>query len=127
MLKADDVKCLDNQRKKLKKELYTKIYEAFSKKIKMAASLHQTSVVVPVPGFMFGYPAYDQRKATLYLTRQLELNGFVAVAASDAEIFVSWASAKSATPTHVPEPEPVEDFPTLVNLRKLADKYKRAS
>ena len=126
MLKADDVKCLDNQRKKLKKELYTKIYETFSKKIKMAASLNQTSTVVPVPGFMFGYPAYDQRKATVYLTRQLELNGFVASLVSDSDIYVSWATAKG-TATHVPDPEPVEDFPTLVNLRKLADKYKRAS
>lgn len=124
MLKADDVKCLDNQRKKMKKELYTKIYETFSKKIKMAASLHQTSVVVPVPGFMFGYPAYDQRKATLYLKRQLELNGFEATLVSDTDIYVSWSTARGTAP---PVPEPTEDFPTLVNLRKLADKYKRAS
>ena len=125
MLKADDVKCLDNQRKKLKKELYTKMYETFSKKIKLAASLHQTSTVVPVPGFMFGYPAYDQRKATLYLQRQLELNGFVTSLVTDSDIYVSWATAKGTAPPVVPEP--VEDFPTLVNLRKLADKYKRAS
>lgn len=125
MLTIDDIKNVTDHKHKMKKELYTKLYEDLSKKIRLAASLNQKCTVVTLPGFVFGFPVYDVKKAIGYLQRQFELSGFSAVILSDHDLLVSWVTPK--TPSEVPIVEETEtSFENLTNLRKMANKYKRA-
>ena len=77
-----------------------------------------------MPSFLMGYPTFDRGKATEYLKRQLERAEFDVAQTSTYELLVSWNVKKTKS---VPEPEPEPDeFPTLMNLRKAANKYRRA-
>jgi hypothetical protein len=62
--------------------------------------------------------------AAKWVSRQLKLGGFETYAIG-VEVYVSWASAH-ATRKQKKE-EPVEEdieFPSFVNLKKTADKYR---
>jgi hypothetical protein len=124
MINARDIVKIENRRKELKKEMYTKMYEQFSRKIRQMVELGQKQVFLHVPSFLMGYPTFDRGKATEYLKRQLERAEFDVAQTSTYELLVSWNVKKTKS---VPEPEPEPDeFPTLMNLRKAANKYRRA-
>ena len=130
MIKANDLNKLEKARSDTKKELYKAIHLDFCKKIKASASMNNKQVFLTTPVFMFGYPSYDVKKATMYIRRQLELSGFNAIIISENQIHVSWGTAAPSSSSSV-EKEPLshtesimESFPTFVNLRKVASKYK---
>jgi hypothetical protein len=124
MINARDIAKIENKRKEIKKEIYIKIYEQFSRKIRQTVELGQKQVFVNVPLFIMGYPTFDRDKATEYLKRQLERAGFVATQTGSYEILVTWNTKKTADET---EEEPAfNEFPTLMNLKKAANKYRRA-
>jgi hypothetical protein len=126
MINARDIAKIENKRKEIKKEIYIKIYEQFSRKIRQTVELGQKQVFVNVPSFIMGYPTFDRDKATEYLKRQLERAGFVATQTGSYELLVTWNSKKTAEEQQ-PEEEPVfDEFPTLMNLKKAANKYRRA-
>jgi hypothetical protein len=132
MISADAVRKIENQRKELRKEIYKKIYEQFSRKIKSSVELGMKQVFLKVPPFMLGYPSYDIKKAGDYLERQLQLSGFDTARVTDSDIHVSWGTKKKSKEKqvirHTQEQEPIDEdgLPTLINLKKLASKYKNA-
>lgn len=129
MISAKDIHEIEKKRKTIKKEIYTKIYEQFCKKIKMSVDLGVKSVDLIVPKFVIGYPIFDQYKASVYLQRQLKNAGFRVKLISQLEFAVSWKSpsaTSSKSGSVIPPPEDSNALPSLINLKKLASKHKGA-
>jgi hypothetical protein len=124
MISTRDIAKIENKRKELKKEIYVKIYEQFSRKIRQTVELGQKQVFVSVPSFIMGYPTFDRDKALKYLNRQLERAGFLTTQTGSYEILVTW-NIKKQVKEPVEEPT-FDEFPTLMNLKKAANKYRRA-
>jgi len=130
MVTVDELRSIENNRKRIKKEIYTKIYEQFSRKIKHMAELSQKQTFLKVPAVVVGYPTYNTRSAAIYLKRQLELGGFKVNIFSDTELHVSWEKEKTRKTETVRKEKNIfgdEDYdslPSLMNLKKAASKYK---
>ena len=90
MLSINDVTKIDDKRKQIKKEIYTKIYEQFSRKIKQCVELGHKQVFLIIPSFVVGYPTFDRIAAARYIMRQLQLGGFIVRHINDHELYVSW-------------------------------------
>jgi hypothetical protein len=125
MISINDVTKIDEKRKQIKKEIYTKIYEQFSRKIKQSVELGHKQVFLTVPTFVIGYPTFDRGAAARYIMRQLKLGGFDVRLVSDYEMYVSWIVPKKVK-QKISEPDETE-FPDLMNLKKMADKYRRSA
>lgn len=124
MVNINDITKIDGVRKQIKKEIYTKIHEQFSRKIKNAAEQGRKDVFLRTPSFVLGYPTFDRFKATKFLERQLVLSGFTVQLLSDYDIYVSWHVNNKKSSNHKVSQE-TEEFPSLVNLKKVADKFRR--
>ena len=125
MISINDVTKIDEKRKQIKKEIYTRVYEQFSRKIKQSVELGHKQVFLTVPTFVVGYPTFDRGAAARYIMRQLKLGGFDARLVSDYDMYVSWIIPKKVK-QKVNEPDETE-FPDLMNLKKMADKYRRGA
>ena len=125
MLSINDVTKIDDKRKQIRKEIYKKIYEQFSSKIKQAVELGHKQIFLTVPAFLIGYPVFDRRLAAKYVARQFELGGFTVRLLSDQDIYISWIVPKKSKI----KKEAVEegDFPNLMNLKKMANQYRRGA
>lgn len=121
MIRIDDVTQIDEKRRRIKKEIYTKIYEQFSAKIKQSVAFGHKQIFLTVPAFLIGYPVFDRRLAAKYVARQFVLGGFTAHVISDHELYVSWHVPKKKKEV---EEEVTDDFPNLMNLKKIANKYR---
>lgn len=120
MISVDEISRMEDKRNQIKKETYTKIYEQISRKIRRTVDARGKRTIAEVPSFLVGYPSFDKYKAAKYLKRQLENNGFIVVITGDVLLDISWEVKKV-----VRKPQEVEnDFPTLINLRKAANKYR---
>jgi hypothetical protein len=129
-ISLDQIQKIEKQRKEIRKETYKKIYEQFNKKIKNGVVLGYKQVVLTVPAFILGLPAYNTSKAGDYLQRQFELSKFIVYRLSPTEIYVSWDTKKStqSLPSRdIQEEEDVESLTSLINLKKMASKYKNAN
>lgn len=124
MLSINDVTKIDEKRKQIKKEIYTKIYEQFSAKIKQSVELGHKQIFLTVPTFLLGYPVFDRRLAAKYVARQFELGGFTVKLLSDYDIYVSWVVSKKKKEKR--EDDDVE-LPNLLNLKKMANQYRRSA
>ena len=122
MLNINDIIEIDEKKKRIKKEIYTKIYDQFSSKIKQCVELGHKQVFLTVPVILIGYPVFDRNAAARYLTRQFELGGFLVQLVADYDIYVSWNISKKKRQREV-ENEDIE-FPNLMNLKKMANKYR---
>ena len=125
MISINDVTKIDEKRKQIKKEIYTRVYEQFSRKIKQSVELGHKQVFLTVPTFVIGYPTFDRGAAARYIMRQLKLGGFDVRLVSDYDMYVSWVIPKKSKQKTV-EPDETE-FPDLMNLKKMADKYRRGA
>lgn len=125
MISINDVTKIDEKRKQIKKEIYTRVYEQFSRKIKQSVELGHKQVFLTVPTFVIGYPTFDRGAAARYIMRQLKLGGFGVRLVSDYDMYVSWIIPKKVK-QKVNEPDETE-FPDLMNLKKMADKYRRSA
>jgi len=125
MISINDVTKIDEKRKQIKKEIYTRVYEQFSRKIKQSVELGHKQVFLTVPTFVVGYPTFDRGAAARYIMRQLRLGGFDVRLVSDYDMYVSWVIPKKVK-QKVNEPDETE-FPDLMNLKKMADKYRRGA
>ena len=123
MININDIIEIDDKKKKIKKEMYMKIYEQFSSKIKQCVELGHKQVFLTVPLFLIGYPVFDRGAAARYITRQLELGGFTVQLVTEFDIYVSWNMSKKRKER---EESVVDDtdFPNLMNLKKMANKYR---
>jgi|TARA_B110000977_G_scaffold201197_1_gene294689 hypothetical protein len=122
MININDIIEIDEKKKRIKKEIYTKIYDQFSSKIKQCVELGHKQVFLTVPVILIGYPVFDRNAAARYLTRQFELGGFIVQLVADYDIYVSWNISKKKREREV-ENEDIE-FPNLMNLKKMANKYR---
>jgi len=120
----NDILNLQKKKTENKKELYKKIFEKFTRKIRHAVELGQKQTFLQVPAFLFGFPTFDRAKATDYLKRQLVRSGFEVSKVGTFDLYVSWLKATSKPPKETPDDEP--ELPNLANLRKLAVKYGAA-
>tara|TARA_R110001606_G_scaffold161827_1_gene305771 strand:- start:120 stop:497 length:378 start_codon:yes stop_codon:yes gene_type:complete len=125
MISINDVTKIDEKRKQIKKEIYTRIYEQFSRKIKQCVELGHKQIFLTVPGFVVGCPTFDRSVAARYVARQLKLGGFEVRLVSEYDIYVSWIIPKKVKNKSIEPEEP--DFPDLMNLKKMADKYRRSA
>ena len=125
MLSINDVTKIDEKRKQIKKEIYKKIYEQFSGKIKQSVELGHKQIFLTVPTFLLGYPVFDRRLAAKYVARQFQLGGFTVKLLSDFDIYVSWVVPKKRK--EKVEDEEETDLPNLLNLKKMANHYRRSA
>jgi len=132
-ISIDEIHKIEDNRKKIKKEIYKKIYDQVSKKVKTSVELGQKNVFVRIPTFIMGLPSYDVEKACIYVQRQFTNGGFYVCKASSIDLYISWCKEKNKKPSKSssdPEldTEMLDDpsLPSLVNLKKLASKYKNA-
>jgi hypothetical protein len=127
-LTIQEIQRLDEKRSKIKKEIYTRIYDDCCRKIRSAASLGETQVFLKLPTFLFGYPTFDIVKASKYTKRQLEHGGFSVVTISDPHVlYVSWKQTRiHQKPTSIIPQEEDVTLPNLMNLKKLANKLRKA-
>jgi hypothetical protein len=134
MITIQKIREMEDQKKKIKKEIYKKIYEQFNRKIQNSVLCHQKNVLLQVPAFLLGYPTFEQEHAASYLKRQLENAGFVVEYMSNTSFHVSWEkqSKQPELPSYEFEQKPKkkkenpeeEYFPSLLNLKKVANKYR---
>jgi hypothetical protein len=130
MITRDAIDKMDAQKRRVKKETYVKIHEQFCRKIQNVAAAGHKQVMLTVPPFVVGYPTYDVTRAAGYLQRQLVNGGFDVTFAHPSTLLVSWfpRSLTNAVERHEPTlPTPEEDatLPSLVNLRKAANRLRR--
>ena len=124
MINIKDIAKIETKRREVRKQIYTKIYEQFSRKIKQTVELKQKQLFLSVPSFLMGFPTFDRDKAKIYLKRQLERSGFDVVSTGDYELYVTWEHTKQKH--QEVENENDEEFPTLMNLKKAANKYRHS-
>ena len=124
MISIDDISRITEKRNKLKKETYVKIYEQITKKIRQSVDLGHKYVFVQIPSFVMGYPHFERHKALQYIIRQFEIGEFMVQRVGEYEICISWKpkKLKNSEPKNVSED--LDDFPTLINLKKTANKYR---
>lgn len=123
MISVDEISRIKEKRTRFKKELYTKIYEQVSRKIRNVVDVGGNAVVVLIPAFVLGFPSFDRYKATSYIIRQLSLGGFNVEILADFLLSISWITRK--TGEHKKEiVHDDTDFPTLINLKKAANRYR---
>jgi|TARA_B110000902_G_scaffold232827_1_gene276121 hypothetical protein len=125
MLSIDDVVKINDKRKQIRKEIYLKIYTQFSTKIKQSVELGHKQLFMTIPTFLIGYPAFDRSAAARYVARQFTLGGFIVQLVSDYDIYVTWSKPKKKK--EKVEQEEDGDFPNLMNLKKIANKYRRSA
>jgi hypothetical protein len=124
MISIAEIHKIEKERRRIKKEIYTKIYEQFCKKIRNAVELTSKGVILRVPTFLMGYPTFDRLKSATYLKRQLENGGFKVDVLSHIDFYVTWNTPKSQTQTQTQEIEEDISLPSLINLKKLASKHR---
>ena len=125
MISINDVTKIDEKRKQIRKEIYTRVYEQFSRKIKQSVELGHKQVFLTVPTFVIGSPTFDRGAAARYVARQFKLGGFDVRLVGDYDMYVSWVIPKKVK-QKVEEHDETE-FPDLMNLKKMADRYRRGA
>tara|TARA_B100000287_G_scaffold117133_1_gene109071 strand:+ start:12166 stop:12552 length:387 start_codon:yes stop_codon:yes gene_type:complete len=127
MIDIHEIRRIDVKRQEMKKELYTKIYEQFERKIRQQVELgREKYVFLQVPSYVLGFPKFDRAVAATYLSRQFRRSGFD-VEVTGVTLLVSWfpkVGAKKEKVRAGKEELPME-FPTLMNLRKAASAYRK--
>jgi hypothetical protein len=124
MISINDVTKIDNKRKQMRKEIYIRIYEQFSRKLKQSVELGNKQVFLTVPMFVIGYPTFDRSSAARYIARQLKLGGFDVILISEFDLHVSWNIPKKNKEKCIDSDDDETCFPDLIDLKKMADKYR---
>ena len=128
MLSISDANKIDERRKQIRKENYTRIYEQFVAKIKQSVELGCKQIFLQVPSFLVGYPSFDRQQAARYVSRQFLRGGFSVQLVSPTELYVAWYTPKKKKELHEKiEVDDDTDFPNLMNLKKLANNYRRGA
>ena len=121
----------------IKKQTYKQILEQVSRKIKNASNGGKEQVIVTIPVFVMGCPSFDQRAAAIYIDRQLKNGGYKTRFVSEISIYIDWTKDRPPPPPPLPqgvkkarktERDVLEEeyqLPSLINLKKYAQKYSR--
>ncbi len=76
MISVKELKKMNNDKKKIKKECFKKILELINNKILLISKTEETSTWFEIPLFMLGYPTYDINECSSYLKLKLETKEF---------------------------------------------------
>lgn len=127
MISVDEISRMTEKKNQIKKETYVKLYEQVSRKIRQSVNFGARAAVCQVPSFVMGYPMFDRARATAYVKRQLERGGFVVTDGPDHELHVTWNVPKKTKTSSAPSPqtEDPDGLPSLINLKKAANKYRQ--
>lgn len=122
MLRIDEIHAVENERRKIRKAIYKEIYATFSRKVKHSVEMGHRFVLLTIPHFVYGQPAFDRGKAYTYIKKQFENGGFNIADAGEYTMYVSWSKEEKRDV----EAAKLDDTPfiSLINLRKAANKYK---
>jgi len=123
MISVDEISRLTEKKNRLRKETYVKLYEQASRKIRQSVDFGGKYAIFQIPSFLMGYPMFDRFKATAYIKKQLERGGFDVSVVRDHELHITW-KVKRVHVEKKNEESTLDDFPTLVNLKKAANKYR---
>lgn len=121
MINVEEISQIVNKRNRMKKETYVEIYKQITRKVRRAVETGRKYIDAEIPTFLVGYIAYDRLQATNYIKRQLENAGFTVDVLRDFELRITW----KVTKTHRTNEPEVDEFPTLMNLKKAANRYRR--
>ena len=126
---VQDIQKIEKSKQDIKKEIYKKIYDQLSKKLKNSVDLGQKQVMLRIPTYLLGYPTYDVVRAGNYIERQFVRGGFIVHRISNVDIYVSWNLKNNKKEKEKRKNDSDSDFeneslPSLINLKKLASKYK---
>jgi len=121
MINVDEISHIVNHRNRMKKETYVELYKRTTRKIRRAVETGNKYALIEIPAFIVGYPIYDRVKATSYIKRQLEIAGFDVVIVGNFEFRVTWKIKKDVKVST----DSIDEFPTLMNLKKAANQYRR--
>jgi len=121
MITAKELAEKDRKRQNYKKETYKVILDQFLRKVKANFELGLKTAQVTVPPLVLGYPRYDVAKASGYLHRQLVRLGYRVEQLGPNTMNISWMQKVQDPETNEPEIE----FPSLINLKKTAQKYSK--
>lgn len=124
MISVDEISRRTEQKQRLKKETYIKLYDQVSRKIRQSVEFGGKHAQYQVPSFLMGYPMFDRNKATLYIKRQLERGGFDVQVVDEHILHITWKVKKVKKEEEVDDTV-LGDFPTLVNLKKAVNKYRQ--
>lgn len=127
MISIDEISRITEKRNRLRKETYIKIHEQISKKIRQSVDLGHKYIFCQIPSFVMGFPQFNRTKAAEYIKRQFELGGFTVQTIGEYELCISWKPIKKTNKNnhHHTQTDDTEEFPTLVNLKKAANRYRR--
>jgi hypothetical protein len=121
MINVEEISQIVNKRNRMKKETYVEIYKQITRKVRRAVETGRKYIDAEIPSFLVGYIAYDRLQATNYIKRQLENAGFTVDVLRDFELRITW----KVTKTHRTNENEINEFPTLMNLKKAANRYRR--
>ena len=116
MINVSEIFNIEYSRKNNKKEIYKKIFEQFSRKIRCTVELGGKTVMLRVPFVVFGYPTFD---------RSLELSGFSVQSISTIDLCVTWSSPRKDKPVEARNDD--DGIPSFINLKKMANKYRNGA
>lgn len=123
-MQASEILALEKKRKDVRKETYKAMLDQFSRKIKTSCELGYDHALLTVPPFMVGFPKYDLAKAVAYMCRQLTLLGYIVQLVGPVDIRVKWKGLEAPVEKEREDRDPVNYFPSLVNLQKAAQKLR---
>ena len=121
MINVEEISQIVNKRNRMKKETYVEIYKQITRKVRRAVETGRKYVDAEIPSFIVGYIAYDRLQATNYIKRQLENAGFNVDVLRDFELRITWKVTKTSRANE----DETTEFPTLINLKKAANRYRR--
>lgn len=121
MINVEEISQIVNKRNRMKKETYVEIYKQITRKVRRAVETGRKYIDAEIPPFLVGYIAYDRLQATNYIKRQLENAGFTVDVLRDFELRITW----KVTKTHRTNEPEIDEFQTLMNLKKAANRYRR--
>ena len=126
MISVKDIQKIEQKRKSILKDTYVAIYQQFCKKIRSVVDAGGNYATLKVPVFVLGHPSFDQRKAAIYLRRQLMNGGFQVKMMGEVDMYVTWSKApKEKKPETEVESDHDDALPSLINLKKLARNYSK--
>lgn len=125
MISINDVTKIDDRRRQIKKEIYKRIYEQFARKIRKSVEYGNKQIFLTIPTFVIGYPTFDRAAATQYVARQFANGGFNVRIVGEYEIYINWIKERSKTEKYTDETISETNFPDLVNLKKIANKFRK--
>ena len=124
-LSAKKLVASEKKRESAKKEYYRALLEQFCRKIRVSSELGNKDAILTVPPFVIGFPKYDLPSSVGYMCRQLQRLGYIVNLVGPLDIRVQWTKvALLENEMEKEEADPGTYLPSLVNLKKTAEKLK---